>query len=155
MKAEAACSRKKIGAVISYQVARVLGTRPISSSCPHGFRSWREIGGSTPGRFTETNPKKTNFGKALRSVSGSRPAHAGAGRMSHPKFVASARESTGLWTVISQFDDRSCAIAVLFLSSSRDFGPSATRGGLFLAQAPRTCTVKFLSDIRSEGIRGI
>ena len=36
----------------------------------------REIGGSTPGRFTETNPKKTNFGKALRSVSGSRPARA-------------------------------------------------------------------------------
>jgi hypothetical protein len=29
------------------------------------------------------------------------PAHEGAGKVSHPKFVDSARESTGLWTVIS------------------------------------------------------
>ena len=84
--------------------------------------------------------------------------------MSHPKFVASARESTGLWTVISQFDDRSFAIAVFFRAllvvieggARAELAPSATRGGLFLAQrtADMYHTVIFLSDIRSEGTLG-
>ena len=47
-------------------------------------------------QFRKTETYKGTCGSCPGS-----PAHEGAGKVSHPKFVDSARESTGLWTVIS------------------------------------------------------
>ena len=59
-----------------------------------------EIGAELP-KFGLAETAKPNFEKASGIPLWGRPAHAGAGRVSHPKFVGPAREPTGLWTVIS------------------------------------------------------